>query len=209
MSRWLIACEESGTVRDAFLRAGVDAISCDLKQTRSPGPHYQGDVRDILYSERWAGIIAHPVCTYLTLAGVRWLFDTGPSTATVLKGQARWDALIEAADFFNLFVDHPCEKLCIENPIMHGHAAKLIRLPVTQYVQPFQFGHLETKKTGLHTRGLPKLLPTNDVEAAMRALPKRETHKVHYCPPGENRAEIRSTFFPGIGDAMAAQWGRL
>lgn len=209
MSRWLIACEESGTVRDAFLRAGIDAVSCDLKPTRSPGPHFQRDVREVLYREDWAGIIAHPDCTYATNAGVRWLFDKGPSTETVLKGVDRWLALWNSAEFFRLFLDHPCQRVCIENPVPHKYAARLIGQKFTQTIQPYEYGHLETKRTALWLKGLPLLQPTSNVEAAMRLLPKRETHKVHYASPGADRAERRSVFFAGVGDAMAAQWGRL
>jgi hypothetical protein len=202
---WIIGCEESGTIRDVFNAAGVRTISCDLKPSKTNGPHFQGDVRRIAKLHRWAGGIFHPDCTFLTLAGVRWLFDKGPSTPTCLKGPDRWKAMYEAAAFFNWLAELDIEKVCMENPIMHGYARALIRLPVTQYVQPYQHGHLETKKTGLHLKGLDPLAPTDDVEAAMRALPKSQTHKVHYASPGPLRAEQRSTFFPGIARAML-QW---
>lgn len=208
--RWLIACEESGTVRDAFLRAGIDAVSCDLKPSRSPlGEHYQCDVRKVLYREPWAGIIAHPDCTYITNSGVQWLFDGGASTADCLKGVDRWRALWTACEFFRLFLEHPCPRVCIENPIPHKYAAQWIGPKYAQTVQPYQHGHLETKRTALWLKGLPKLQATDNVEAAMRLLPKRDTHKVHYASPGADRAERRSVFYAGIGDAMAAQWGRL
>lgn len=198
-ARWLIACEESGTVRDAFLRAGIDAVSCDLKPTRAPGPHYQCDVRKVLYREEWAGIIAHPDCTYITNSGVRWLD----------RDIERWKQLWSATEFFRLFLEHPCPRVCIENPVPHKYGARWIGHDYAQTIQPYQFGHLETKRTALWLKGLPRLQPTNDVEAAMRLLPKRETHKVHYASPGADRAERRSVFYAGIGDAMAAQWGAL
>lgn len=207
---WLIACEESGTIRDCFIDAGIRAVSCDLKPSRSKrGPHIRGDVRNVLHAHRWRGIIAHPDCTYLTLAGVRWLWDSGPSTKKVLKGPERFDALDEACEFFKLFLDHTCERVCIENPIPHRYALDRIGTRYTQTIQPYQFGHLETKRTCLWLKGLPPLVGTKDVEAEMRALPKRETHKVHYCSPGEKRAEQRSVSYRGIGEAMAAQWGSL
>lgn len=211
MSRWLVACEESGTVRDAFLRRGIDAVSCDLKPTRSQafGKHYQCDVRELLYSERWAGIIAHPTCTYLSNSGVRWL-TTPAKDPAILWGAERRLAMLDAAKFFLLFWNYPDRDMpiCVENPVMHKHALALIGGERhTQTVQPYQFGHLESKRTCFWLRNLPPLLPTHDVEAAMRELPERERSKVHYCSPGEKRAEIRSTFFTGIADAMAVQWG--
>ena len=183
----LIACEYSGIVRDAFIRAGHDAMSCDILPTESPGPHYQGDVRDVL-AEQWDMIIAHPPCTRLTNAGVRWLHERN-----------LWDELNEACRFFNLFMEHPCEKIAVENPIPHKYAVARIGRKPDQIVQPWQFGHGETKAVGLWLKNLPKLIPTNIVEG-------REP-RVHMMPPGPDRAKMRSRFFEGIADAMAAQWG--
>jgi hypothetical protein len=210
---WLIACEESGTVRDAFLDAGIFAVSCDLKPTRSTraGLHVQGDVR-LLLAYPWAGIIAHPTCTYLTNAGVRWLY-TPSKTPAILTGEARWAAMREAADFFNLFLDYSHANLdvpvIVENPVMHKHALALVRRKHSQTIQPYQFGHLETKRTALWLSPyLPLLQATNDVEREMRKLPKKETHKVHYASSTlADRAEVRSVFFRGVAEAMADQWG--
>ena len=209
---WLIACEESGTVRDAFTNAGVAAVSCDLKPSRSPhGLHYQGDIRNVLYRP-WAGVIAHPVCKYLTNSGVRW-FTTPSKDPAVLWGDARWEALKAGAEFFRLFLDYADENpdvpVGVENPVMHKYAVALVGAKHDQTVQPFHFGDMQSKRTGWWLRnGLPKLVATNDVEAAMRLLPVKEYSSVHYCSPGANREQERSTFFPGMASAMALQWGR-
>lgn len=198
----LVACEYSGTVRDAFIARGHEAISCDILPTESDGPHYQGDVRDML-DTAWDLVIAHPPCTYLTNSGVRWLYDPRPKFAN------RWDELDDGAAFFRLFLYlHHVPRVAVENPAMHKHAIERIGgVRPTQYVQPYQFGHLETKKTGLWLKGLPLLTPTNDVEKQMRDMAKKDTHKVHYQSPGPERQKLRSMFFPGIAAAMAEQWG--
>ena len=122
----LVACECSGAFRDELIALGHDAISCDLKPTRKPGPHYQGDVRDILY-EPWDMLIAHPVCKYLTNAGVRWLYER----------PERWELMRQGVDFFMLFENAKhIPKRAIEKPIMHGHALKLIGRKATQFIQP-------------------------------------------------------------------------
>ena len=183
----LVACEYSGTVRDAFLDRGHDAVSCDLLPSESPGPHYRCDVRSVL-SEQWDLIIAHPPCTRLANSGVRWLHERN-----------LWADLDGAAAFFRLFLDHPCERVAIENPIPHKYALQRIGPKYTQVVQPWQFGHGETKAICLWLKGLPKLRPTDVVEG-------REA-RVHRMPPGPQRAKERSRFFVGIADAMAEQWG--
>jgi hypothetical protein len=208
---WLIACEESGTVRDAFLDAGIPAVSCDLKPSRSPrGPHYQGDIRDVLYRP-WRGVIAHPTCTYLTNSGVRWY--TTPTKNGEPWGDARRACLREAAAFFRLFVEYaeanPDIPVAIENPVMHKHAIALIGRKHDQTVQPFHFGDMQTKRTAWWLyNGLPLLVLTNDVEAEMRKLPIAAYSKVHYASPGADRAQERSEFFPGMADALARQWGQ-
>lgn len=184
----LIACEYSGRSRDAFLRLGHDAMSCDLLPTDVPGPHYQGDVRDVL-GERWDLIIAHPECTYITNSGVRWLD----------RDITRWKKLYEACQFFKLFLDHPCERVAIENPIPHKYARDWIGTRYSQIIQPWQFGHGETKATCLWLKGLPKLTPTDIVSG-------REG-RIHMLPPSEDRWKIRSETYMGIANAMASQWG--
>ena len=186
----LVACEYSGIVRDAFTIKGHDAWSCDILPTDNPnGNHYEGDVKDILYND-WDLIIAHPPCTYFANSGVRWLHEK-PN---------RWAELDKSAEFFNLFLGHPCERVAIENPVIHKHALKLINnRKYTQTIQPFQFGHGETKRTCLWLKGLPKLKPTNIVEG-------RE-QRVWKLPPSKDRWKLRSTTFQGIAGAMANQWG--
>lgn len=200
---WLVACECSGTIRDALIAAGVDAVSCDLKPTRAPGPHIVGDALEQI-ERRWAGVIAHPVCTYLTNAGAKHLYvggrkDNGPNVA-------RWEAMRKAAAFFNAFKRANADRLAIENPIPHAHARALIGAP-TQYVQPWHFGDPYFKATGWWLYGLPKLVPTDRLTPPK---PGTDEHKrwsmVHRCPPGPDRAEIRSNTFPGHARAIATQW---
>jgi hypothetical protein len=194
--RVLVGCEESGTVRDAFLALGHDAMSCDLLPTAVPGPHYQGDVRDVL-DDGWDLAILHPTCTYLCNSGVRWL-TSEPD---------RWKRMIEAAVFFREMLHAPIPRVAVENPVMHGYAASIVGQRQTQIVQPWMFGHTETKATGLWLRGLPPLLASEDVRAVTMALPVAERAKVHYASPGPDRWKLRSVTYAGIAAAMAAQWG--
>jgi hypothetical protein len=180
----LVACEFSGTVRDSFRKRGHYAVSCDLLPTETPGPHYQGDVQDIL-GDGWDMMIAHPPCTHLAVSGARWFKDKQ-------KEQE------EALDFVRCLMAAPIPRIAIENPI--SIISSKIRKP-DQIVQPWQFGHGETKATCLWLKGLPKLTPTNIVEG-------REA-KVHRMPPGPNRWKERSRTYQGIADAMAEQWGNL
>jgi hypothetical protein len=195
----LVACERSGIVRDALIARGLDAMSCDLFPSDRPGPHYEGDVRDILFSRKWDGIIAHPDCTYITNSGVRWLDrDIG-----------RWKLLYEACEFFRLFLEIDCEHVCIENPIPHKYAAGWIGAEYTQLIQPWMFGHTETKATCLWLKNLPRLTETNNVREKMKAMPKNQTDLCHYASPGPERARIRAETKQGIADAMADQWCKL
>lgn len=189
--RVLVACEYSGRVRDAFIRAGHEAMSCDLLPTDVPGPHYQGDVRDILDAERRNSthcgfdlMIAHPPCTHLAVSGARWFKDK-------LTEQA------EALEFVRMLMDAPIRRIAIENPI--SIISSRIRKP-DQVIQPWQYGHGETKATCLWLKNLPKLAPTNIVEG-------REA-RVHRMPPGPDRWKERSRTFEGVAAAMAAQWGQ-
>ena len=177
----LVACEYSGTVRDAFIAAGHEALSCDLLPTDNPGPHYQGDVRDVL-SDGWDLMIAHPPCTHLAVSGARWFKDKQAEQA-------------EALDFVRLLLDAPIERIALENPV--SVISSRIRKP-DQIIQPWQFGHGETKATCLWLKGLPKLTPTDIVDG-------REA-RVHKLPPSADRWKIRSTTYPGIAAAMAQQW---
>lgn len=199
----LVACEYSGRVRDAFIRKGHDAISCDLLPTDVPGPHYQGDVLDILY-DGWDLMVAHPDCTTLTNAGVRWLHEPS-KTMTV---EERWDAMYLAADFYKLLRDAPIPKKAIENPIMHCYAKDLINPGERQIVQPWWFGDPAFKATGLELIGLPELIPTNVLTPPLRGTEEyKQWSFIHRASPGKDRWKLRSTTFQGIANAMAEQWG--
>jgi site-specific DNA-cytosine methylase len=179
----LVACEYSGTVRDAFLRAGHYALSCDLLpcESTASGDHYQGDVRDVI-DRGWDLMIAHPPCTHLAVSGARWFKDK--------KSQQE-----EALDFVRLLLNAPIKRIALENPvsIISSH----IRKP-DQIIQPWMFGHGETKATCLWLKNLPLLKPTNIVDG-------RE-QRIHRMPPGPNRWKERSRTFVGIAKAMAEQW---
>jgi len=192
----LIACEYSGIVRDAFTIKGHDAWSCDILPTDNPnGNHYEGDVIDILYND-WDLIIAHPPCTYFANSGVRWLHEK-PN---------RWAELDKAAEFFNLFLDHPCERVAIENPVIHKHALKLINnRKYTQTIQPWQFGHDASKRTCLWLKNLPLLEPTKIIKKARYS--NQTPSGQNNLGPSAKRWKIRSETYIGIASAMANQWG--
>ena len=200
----LIACEYSGTVRDAFISMGHNAVSCDLLPSDSDfGHHYQGSVFDII-NEGWDMMIAHPPCTYLTNAGVTWLYNKDKS-----RNEKRWEDMREGAEFFKRLLDANIPKICIENPIMHKYAKEVIGVNQSQLIQPWMFGHAESKATCLWLKGLPPLKETNNVKEKFLSLPKKEAQRLHYLPPSKDRWKIRSTTFKGIADAMATQWGSL
>jgi len=197
--RVLVACEFSGTVRRAFAARGHDAWSCDLLPADDgSNRHITGDARNHL-NDGWDLMVAHPPCTRLCNSGVRWL-HTPPPGKSAEDMQAD---LVEGAALFSAFWNAPIERIAVENPVMHRHAKALIegyREPA-QSVQPWQFGHGETKRTCLWLKNLPPLVPTNIVSG-------REA-RVHRMPPGPDRWKERSRFFTGIAEAMAAQWGDL
>lgn len=193
----LILCEESGTVRDAFIKKGHNAISCDILPTSKHGPHLQGDGLKIL-DFNWDLIIAHPPCTFLSNSGVRHLDD--------FNNYQRVMDMHYASIFFDTIRNAKCGKICIENPIPHKYG---IGKTYTQIVQPYMFGHPESKATCLWLKNLPKLNPTNDVKHIWKELPKKESQKIHYMSPGPERARLRSKTYQGIADAMAEQWGGL
>lgn len=193
--RVLVACEFSGVVRDAFSRRGHYALSCDLLDSESDGPHWAGDVLDLLETmPDWDLLIAHPPCTYLTNAGVRWLYGGKGK----IKDPERWAAMEDAADFFMRLLSAPVSRIAVENPIPHRHANLP---PYAQIIQPWQFGHGETKATCLWLKNLPPLQPTNIVDG--------RKPRVHYASPGPSRWKERSRTYQGIAEAMAAQWGSL
>lgn len=186
----LIACEESGVVRDEFARRGHKAVSCDLKEGKGKGFHFRGDVLTIL-DHGWDLMIAHPPCTYLCNSGIQHLRH--------LNDVERIDKMFEAIEFFRALQAAPIEKIALENPVMHRYALEFIELP-TQSIQPYEFGHGEMKETWLWLKNLPELLPTKIVSGREQRL--------HMLPPGPDRAAIRARTFPGIASAMAEQWGR-
>ena len=192
----LVACEYSGIVRDAFEQEGCNAWSCDLLPTERPnGKHLEGKVEDFLLLQ-WDAVIAHPPCTYLANSGVCHL-ETDIT---------RWPKLFKAARFFRLFLEQTVRFIAIENPIMHGYGQQLIHQPYSQIVQPWMFGHMETKATCLWLKNLPLLSPTNNVKEAMEKLPESQRQRLHYLPPSKDRWKERSRTFEGLATAMAKQW---
>ena len=188
--RVLVACEFSGIVRDVFLRHGHDALSCDLLPTESPGPHVQGDARPLLDRGDFDLVIAHPPCTRLCNSGVRWLHERN-----------LWDDMRTAAEFFLACLNARCDRVAVENPVMHGYAKAIVGRSADFFVQPWMFGHGEIKRTGFWTRGLPVLEPTNVVDG------RKAT--VHRMTPGSERWKHRSRTYTGIAEAMAVQWGQV
>lgn len=182
--RVLVACEYSGTVRDAFLARGHDAMSCDLLPTDKAGPHYQGNVFDII-NDGWDMMIAHPPCTHLAVSGARHF------AAKQASGVQQ-----EALEFVRQLLAAPILKIALENPI--SIISSRIRKP-DQIIQPWMFGHGETKATCLWLKGLPKLIPTDIVDG--------RSDRIHKMPPSPDRWKLRSTTYQGIADAMASQWG--
>ena len=189
----LIACEYSGTVRDAFIANGHDAMSCDLLPTDKPGPHYQGSVFDVI-GNGWDLMVAHPPCTHIAVSGAAWF------------KQKRQDGTQQAAiDFFLALANAPISKIAIENPVCI--MSSVWRKP-DQIVQPWQFGHAEQKKTCFWLKGLLPLTETQNVYSEMMLLPKNQRERLHYLPPSKLRWKERSKTFQGIADAMANQWGQ-
>jgi len=192
--RLLVACEYSGVVRDAFIARGHEAMSCDLLPTDAVGPHYQGDVRDVL-GDGWDMMIAHPPCTYLASSGLHWN-----------KRVAGRDALTEEAlEFVRLLLDAPIHRIALENPV--GRISTAIRKP-EQMIQPWWFGDDASKRTCLWLKNLPPLKETS------RLPGDDKTRRANQTPSGQNRLgpsddrwKLRSTTYPGIAAAMAEQWG--
>jgi len=201
----LISCEFSGIVRDAFIRRGHDAISCDLLPTEAEGPHYQCDVREVL-NMGWDMMIAHPPCTHLAASGARWFAEK--------RADGRQQ---EGIDFFMEMINAPIPRIAVENPV--GIMSRLYRKP-DQIIQPWEFGHEVQKATCLWLIGLPLLQSTNVVSRGMIYVdPRGHSHggcftmrakraysPLMLLPPGEERWKIRSRTFFGIAEAMAVQW---
>lgn len=233
--RVLVACEFSGIVRDAFLARGHDAFSCDLIPSESnvPGRHVPFDVLTLLREDHeWDLMIAHPPCTYLTNAGVRWLYCGGRGAE---RDTNRWRLMEESARFFNELLGSDIPRICVENPIMHSYGRSLVSSRPAQTIQPWMFGHGETKATCLWLSGLPKLTPSDIIKPDFDKFPRREQvskatgeikqgcgngyatriigggyqPRVHYASPGPERWKERSRTLTGIAAAMAEQWGSL
>lgn len=193
----LVACEYSGRVRDAFLALGHEALSCDLLPSDSPGPHYEGDVKDVLY-EGWDLLIAHPPCTYLSVSGMHW------TTRGLRDPKLTEDAL----DFVRLLMQAPIPRKCIENPV--SVISSRIRKP-DQIVHPYQFGHDASKKTCLWLENLPKLIPTQLIEPRVVNGKMRWGNQTdsgqNKLAPSKDRWKVRSETYMGLAQAMAQQWG--
>jgi hypothetical protein len=195
----LVACEYSGTVRDAFIRAGHDAMSCDLLPTDAPGPHYQGNVMDVI-GDGFDLMVAHPPCTYLSVSGMHW------TTRGLRDPQLTTDALA----FVRLLMDAPIPRIAIENPV--SIISSQIRKP-DQIIQPWMFGHDASKKTCLWLKGLPMLTPTQTIAPRMVDGKPRYANQTdsgqNRLAPSADRWKIRSETYLGIADAMANQWGNV
>lgn len=191
-----VICEFSGTVRDAFIGKGHDAISFDLLPSESSfGDHVTGDIMQFSNSfwEMFDLAICHPPCTHLAVSGAAWFYRKEREQA-------------EALDFVRYLMNLPIDRICIENPV--SVISSKIRKP-DQIIQPYMFGHTEQKKTCLWLKHLPKLIETENVFEQMMLLPKNQREKNHYMAPGPERWKERSRTFQGIADAMASQWGTL
>lgn len=195
--RVLIACEFSGIVRDAFIAQGHDAVSCDLINTESPGPHVIGDVLDVI-DQGWDLMIAHPPCTYLTLTANR----------AFVNNPARWQHRVDAMIFVHKLMNAAINKICIENPV--GVIGTHIR-KADQYIQPYEYGHPETKKTGLWLKNLPLLTPTRRVEPVFVTCGKGKKYNprhFHTSSTGNPAAaRLRAVTYTGWAEAMSKQWG--
>jgi len=189
----LIACEESQAVTIELRKLGFEAYSCDLQECSGGHPewHIQGDAVKEAYSGKYDMMIAFPTCTYLANSGVQHLH----------KDESRWKKLDEGAAFFKKLMDAPIDIIALENPIPHKYAIERIGRKYDQIIQPWQFGHGETKATCLWLKGLPKLKPTNIVEGREQRIWK--------LPPSPERAKLRSKTYPGIAKAMAEQWTNI
>jgi hypothetical protein len=232
----LVACEESQEVTIAFRKRGFEAYSCDRQDCSGGHPewHIKDDAIKVLRGNNWDGVIAHPPCTRMTNAGVRWLTSRKPRAGYVWCDLNKtyvnsdfngiWADLASGITFFQEFKIYGMEgnAIAIENPKPHKYAREGYFVPgpgtycdfwfhgignPSQYIHPYQFGHTETKETGLWLYNLPCLIETNNVYDEMMKLTYKDRAKVHYASPGPDRAKIRSKTYTGIAEAMAEQWG--
>lgn len=198
----LIGCEESGVITNTFRNKGYDAYSCDLQETRgNANYHYQGDILDIIPQRHWDLIILHPDCTAMALSG----------NSTYGKGMIKHDKRIEQINWtLNLWTlaKQYSKRVALENP-MSMIFPRLRKIGANvQFIQPYQFGHPEQKKTGFALHGLPQLVETDNVYAHMMTLPKKERERINYMSPGPNRKRDRSKTYQGIADAIVDQWAK-
>lgn len=226
--RILIGCEMSGIVRDAFTKQGFDAWSCDVKETLSPGQHIQGDVLEVI-GDDWDAAIFHPPCTYLANSSSSWLYKDGKKVNGL--DPERWMNMLEGAVFFKKLLNADIPHIAVENPVIHGHAKKIIGVQQTQTIQPYEHGHKESKRTCLWLKNLPKLTPTDIVEPEWVKDKNGEVYRDsggyrysqsayspiwnNQTPSGQNkldktpdRAMLRSLTYTGIAKGMALQWGK-
>jgi hypothetical protein len=208
--RVLVACEFSGIVREAFRVRGHDVTSCDLLASETPtfeANHYQGDVLELIYKNKfgwkWDLMIAHPPCTYLTVAANKWM-----KKEYAHRFPRRPEQRQEAIDFFMKLIEAPIERICVENPV--GIMSSVFQRP-SQIIQPYQFGHTDRKTTCLWLKGLPPLMPTKEVKPNIKLNRNGKTASVHHDAalrlPPEQRWKARSRTYQGIAEAMAEQWG--
>lgn len=203
--RVLVACEESQAVCKEFRAKGHEAYSCDTKDCSGGHPewHIKEDVLEVI-DQGWDLMIAHPPCTRLANSGVQWLYK--PSKKKTLV--ENWKDFFSGVELYKALRDAPIPKKCIENPIFHKHAKELINPGVRQVVQPWWFGDEAFKATGFELIGVPDLIPTNKLTPPKKGTDEyKEWMFLHYLPPSEDRATIRSKTFTGIAKAMADQWG--
>jgi hypothetical protein len=194
--RVLVGCEESQVVVAEFLALGHEAWSCDEFYSGRKGlPHYQCDIREVLCLG-WDLAIFHTPCTRLANSGVRWLDERN-----------LWKEMREDAELFCDCMNAPIPMIGMENPVPHRYALEIIGRKYDQIVQPYMFGHPESKKTCLWLKGLPKLVETNNVKEEMMNLPKNQAQRIHHMPPSLGRQRERSVTYRGLAQAMAAQWG--
>jgi hypothetical protein len=195
----LIGCEYSDVVASAFRAKGHEVISCDLEPSETNSPfHYQGPVEDLLRESTFDLIIIHPPCTALTVAG----------NATYGEGQPKYSERLESVQWTMELWEwckRRAQSVCLENPV--GVLQRLGGIKKPSYVHPWQFGHMEQKKTGLYLHNLEPLKPTHNVYDEMMKLPVNKRQRVHYLPPSPTRWKERSRTFTGIAEAMAEQWG--
>jgi len=207
----LVGCEESQTITKAFDKLGHIANSCDIQDCSGDRPdlHIKDSIFHVLHKPPYSfGLdlfIGNPPCTFIANSGVRWLISTKDKDGFKWDGKLglfvnkyRWEQMEDGALFFRSLLHTNCDKICLENPIIHKYALKIIGVKQSQIIQPWQFGHGETKATCLWLKGLPKLTPSNIVDG-------RE-QKIWKMPPSPERAKLRSKTFTGIAEAMATQW---